>query len=239
MLRESKNVTKGDNTTRPWAIGSNKEREYWEKKYAEAISFMEERSSNQTILIEVASQHPLIEGKYPNEEFSKRLLLAANLFSQETETGSKVEIYVPGSVHIFDGHKDKISLSEAGNEFLIQLGISPNLIRGDDLNQKYKGDDGVYNSADECFVAANYFKDMNFGKLYSVVSPVQIFRKTLHYMEFGVLPMNFTAPTRLMYHNYISEIFEAIPYVLFVDHDLQGINSIRAKELRKIRKPNY
>ena len=110
------------------------------------------------------------------------------------KNGIKVEIYVPGSTHVFKGHADKISLSKAGINFLSQLGIPLEALHGDDLNIKYKGMDGVYNSADECFVAASYFKDNNFGRLYSVLSPVQLFRKTFHYMEYGVLPQNYNAP---------------------------------------------
>src|SRR5262249_39800186 len=143
---------------------------------------------------------------------------------------NKVEIYVPGSIHMFEGRPDKVSLSKAGSEFLGQQGLPLHLIRGDDLNERYKGEDGVYNSADECFVAASYFKDGRFGHLYSVLSPAQVFRKTLHYLEFGVLPLNYTAPSLETFHNYIGEIFEAIPYVLFVDHSLQESDSIRSKE---------
>jgi hypothetical protein len=227
-----------DHTTgREWAIGTKQDREYWEKKYAQAILFMESRRSTPSTLIEVAAQHPLIDGMFPNEEFARRLLLAVELFERETKTAARIEIYVPGSIHMFDGKADKVSLSSAGRQFLLERGIPGRSIKGDELNIQYKGGDGVYNSADECFVSANYFKDYGFGKLYSVLSPVQVFRKTLHYLEFGVLPLNFTAPNSVMFHNYIGEIFEAVPYVLFVDHSLQESDSIRAKEIRKIRKP--
>jgi hypothetical protein len=236
MSPESENL-KQDVDARWWAIGSEKDREYWEDKHIQAVSFMESRASLPAILIEVAAQHPLTDGYLPNEEFEKRLLLAKELYEQETRAGNRVEVYVPGSIHMYEGTADKISLSEAGREFLIEKGVPSESIRGDDLNKRYKGEEGVYNSADECFVSASYFKDADFGQLYSVHSPVQVFRKTLHYLEFGVLPLNFTAPAHRTFHNYIGEIFEAIPYVLFVDHSLQGRDSIRARELRESRKP--
>lgn len=236
MLRESKKLDKEVSIPR-WMIGSRQDREYWEEKYSQAISFMESRFHIPAILIEVAAQHPLIDGLYPNEEFKKRLSLAKEIYEQETKAGNRIEIYVPGSIHMFEGKSDKVSLSEAGEQFLIDQGIPSTSIHGEDLNKKYKRNEGVYNSADECFVTASYFKDENFGQLYSIHSPVQVFRKTLHYLEFGVLPMNFTAPSPKMFHNYIGEIFEAVPYVLFEDHNLQGRNSIRSKELRKQRKP--
>jgi hypothetical protein len=222
---------------RSWAIGTKEDREYWEEKYARAIRFMESRRAVPSTLIEVAAQHPLTDGLYPNEEFAQRLLLAVALHGREKARVPRVEIYVPGSLHMHDGKPDRVSLSSAGRDFLVEHGVPESSIKGDDLNLKYKGEDGVYNSADECFVSARYFKDEGFGTLYSILSPVQVFRKTLHYLEFGVLPLNVTAPTSQMFHNYIGEIFEAVPYVLFVDHDLQKPDSTRAREMRKNRKP--
>ena len=220
-----------------WAIETAQKRKYWEQKFETAKSFMELRLSIPAVFIEVAAQHPLIDGEKPNEEFTKRLLLAKKLYEQESNSGRHVEIYVPGSRHVYEGVADKISLSEAGGRFLEQQGISRQVIHGEDLNIKYKGDKGVYNSADECFVASSYFKDGDFGHLFSVLSPVQVFRKTIHYIEFGVLPLNYTAPTLNTFHNYIGEIFEAVPYALFVDPDMQSENSVGANELRRSRMP--
>ncbi|MEX0269630.1 hypothetical protein AB3R30_10835 [Leptolyngbyaceae cyanobacterium UHCC 1019] len=220
-----------------WAIGTVQERQYWEEKFEIAKSFMKLRSSIPTVLIEIAAQHPLVNGEKPNEEFAHRLLLAKALYEKECISGKYVEIYVPGSRHVHEGIPDKISLSEAGCIFLEQQGISREFIHGNNLNIKYKGDRGVYNSADECFVASSYFKDANFGCLFSVLSPVQVFRKTIHYVEFGVIPLNYTAPTLNTFHDYIDEIFEAVPYALFVDPDMQSENSERASELRRLRIP--
>jgi hypothetical protein len=224
-------------TKKSWAIGTMQDHKYWAQKYEVAKSFMESRLSITAVLIEVAAQHPLIDGEKPNEEFTKRLLLAKHLYEQESNLGKYVEIYVPGSRHVYEGVADKISLSEAGTRFLQQQGIDSEILHGEDLNIKYKGGKGVYNSADESFVVSSYFKDANFGHLFSVISPVQVFRKTIHCIEFGVIPLNYTAPTIYTFHNYIDEIFEAIPYALFVDPDMQSVNSMRANELRNLRMP--
>lgn len=45
------------------------------------------------VLIEVAAQHSLREGKFPGEEYTKRLDIAYELMSED------VYIYLPGSLH--------------------------------------------------------------------------------------------------------------------------------------------
>ena len=42
---------------------------------------------------------------------------------------------------------DPQSLSQAGGEFLAKLGVPPSAVHGDDLNERYKGDAGVYGMA--------------------------------------------------------------------------------------------
>lgn len=212
----------------------------WSNKYNKAKKFMETRSGGKKILIEVAAQHPLVDGIRPNEEFEKRLNLAIELYQKEIKKGNYVEFYVPGSLHQFNGVADKIELCEAGYNYLIEKGIDAKLINWHNLNKKYKGDDGVYNSADECYVASKYFVDNNFNYLYSVVSPAQMYRKTLFYIEFGVLPLNFSAPTTNTFHNYVDEIFLQLPNVLFEDHSWQEFyEGGQALETRKNRNPNY
>jgi hypothetical protein len=207
----------------------------WRAKYQSAQALMEERSCKPSTLIEIAAQHPLRDGLYPNDEFRSRLDRGCELFDTY-KTGGTVEIYVPGSRHVFEGHADKVSLSDAGRSYLITQGIPESVIHGEDLNIKYKGAAGVYGSADECFVAACYYKDSGFGVLASVCSPAQMLRKTLHYIEFGVIPLNFTVPTMGGFHDYLDELFEQIPKVLTVDPRLQG-DSIEAEKLRDERKP--
>jgi hypothetical protein len=208
----------------------------WRSKQAAARRLMRERSRNMSVLIEVAAQHPLRDGLFPNEEFRARLDRGRELFEAYHAAGRPVEIYVPGSRHTHEGTPDQVSLSAAGRTYLEQQGIPAISIRGEDLNQRYKGADGVYGSADECFVAAAYFRDGDFGVLGSVVSPAQMMRKTLHYIEFGVFPLNFTVPTLVSYHDYLDELFVKVPRVLAVDSTLQG-DSEEARRLRNERRP--
>ena len=211
-------------------------KDLWRSKYALARSFMAKRAVNTRTLIEIAAQHPLLDGVRPNREFSARLDRGQELFYQCEAFGNYVEIYVPGSRHTFEGKPDRISLSEAGQASMIRKGILSSAIHGDDLNARYKGSEGVYGSADECFVAASHYKDGDFGTLISVCSPAQMLRKTLHYIEFGVIPLNYTVPVADGFHNYLEELFEKIPRVLSVDPRLQG-DSADARTLREERKP--
>lgn len=231
-------MMKNKTTNKPWTIGNASDREYWDEKYENAMAFTKTRDNLNSILIEVAAQHPLINGYEPNVEFKERLNRGFELFKQYNQMGYNVNIYVPGSKHVLNGVADSISLSQSGTAFLNKLGISTKYLHGDDLNIKYKGNQGVYSSADECFVASSYYKEGNFGKLISVASPVQVMRKFLFYIEFGVFPFIYSVPVEDMYHNLIGEIFEAIPYVLFIDHNLQSKSSIHANELRRQRNPD-
>ncbi|WP_217240013.1 hypothetical protein [Streptomyces sp. AC555_RSS877] len=209
----------------------------WEEKLAQARSYMKTRHGRPRTLIEVAAQHPLAHGTHPNEEFTARLERAIELYTQLREHGEHVELYVPGSRHMFRGVADKISLSQAGGDYLIARGIAAPYVRGEDLNRRYKGEDGVYNSADECFVTASYFKDNDFGTLISVVAPGQLHRKMLHYIHFGVLALPHTAPTLDSFHNYVHEALVELPSVLFTDPDLQAPDSAKANRMRTERRP--
>ena len=212
-------------------------RAQWEERYAAAKRFMQERVGNSSVLIEVAAQHPLQEGRRPNEEFARRLLLGRELYAEAEAQGRDAVIYVPGSRHMHDGVADEVALSQAGVTFLRELGMPENALRGEDLNRRYKGSQGVYNSADECYVAASYFRNGNFGQLHSVLSPVQLYRKALHYIWFGVVPLFHTAPTVATFHNYIREAYDLIPYVRDLDPDLQGANSHYGNLWRRERTP--
>src|SRR4051812_14774190 len=89
-------------------------------------------------LIEVASQHPLAHGREPDDEFQARLRLGVALFRQRVAAGDQVEIYVPGSRHREGSAVDEISLSRAGTEYLVGLGVPDASIRGEDLNERYR-----------------------------------------------------------------------------------------------------
>lgn len=212
-------------------------RKQWEEKYENAKQFMALRKDKKSILIEIAAQHPLVDGFYPNEEFAERLLLGKRLYEKRKKEGYDVAIYVPGSRHMHEGIADKIALGEAGKRFLLKNKVPANIVHGEDLGSKYKGEKGVYNSADECFVAASYFKDGDFGQLYSILSPLQIYRKALHYIWFGVLPLFYTAPTAQTFHNYIKEVYELIPYIRDQDPSVQDEDSYYGNLWRHERKP--
>lgn len=205
----------------------------WQDKLQTAIANMNAAASNESVLIEVAAQHPLIDGTTPNSEFAARLDSAIELLNK---IGSNAHICVPGSRHSYNGIDDKISLSEAGKRYLIDRGVDKSLIYSDEMNERYKGKDGVYNSSDECYVACCIFRDFGFGKLHSVCSPVQLMRKALSYIEFGYLPEMHSVPVDNMFHSYVDEAFLYIPRLLNDEGGLQG-DSKEGERLRKLRTP--
>lgn len=208
----------------------------WKNLYAMALDNMRRRSAQQGHLIEVAAQHPLLHGEDPNEEFESRLQFAIGLYRRYIAENATVKIYVPGSLHMDKGVVDKISLSEAGKRYLLRHGVREADIYADDMNTRYKGEKGVYNSTDECFVASRIFEDLGFGKLHCVCSSAQMMRKALSYIYFGYVPYMHTVSCDVMYHDYIDEIFKYIPTLLEDKEALQG-NSSEAERLRDLRKP--
>ena len=117
-------------------------------------------------------------------------------------------------------------------------------MHGEDLNHRY--DDrrywrGVYNSADECWIASQYFlePENGFSELCCVCSPNQAMRKSLLYLAQGILPMVYTVPVPSMFHRIVGEIYDAVPYVLFDDPDWQGPDSAEALRTRRERMPGF
>lgn len=208
----------------------------WKDKLNTATNNMNVATSNKSVLIEVAAQHPLIDGIMPNSEFAARLDVSIELYNKLNSRELDVHFYIPGSIHTYEGKSDKLSLSLAGKKYLIDRGINKNLIYGDEMNEHYKGQDGVYNSSDECYVASCIFRDLKFGKIYSVCSPAQLMRKALSYIEFGCLPEMYSVPVDNMFHNYVDEVFLYIPRLLEDRSGLQG-NSKEGNRLRDLRKP--
>ena len=132
----------------------------------------------------------------------------------------------------------EISLSNAGVKYLLDKGIPADCLLGEEENKRYKGAHGVYNSADECFVASEIFKNGAFEKLVCVCSPNQIARKTMLYIEFGCVPLCYGVTTDKMYHqNIVEEIFNSLNRVLYVDHSWQDENSEWFKYFRDTRRP--
>lgn len=220
-------------------VPSSDVRVFWREKTALAKSNMAKVvACRDAILIEVASQHPLRPDGRPNLEFQARLDRAVELYNDLTSKGNKVRVYVPGSPHVGPGNAEETSLSEAGCHYLREHGLPGDVLFGDEANVKYKGDDGVYNSADECFVAANLFKDGWFGRLLCVCAPNQLLRKTLFYLAFGVVPECHAVTIEDGYHaDTMREIFDSLNTVLYVDHDWQDPNGECFKNSRKERRP--
>lgn len=208
----------------------------WQQKLHAALEYTSSISDRPGILIEVAAQHPLVDGKYPNKEFAERLDSGLELYRQYRRDEPEVKIYVPGSVHMDNGVPDNLSLSSAGCTYLLEHGVSPEDLIGDDANAEFKGEQGVYNSSDECYVASCLLKKLGFGELHCVCSPAQLLRKALSYIEFGLVPKMHSVSCDEMFHSYVDEAFLFIPRLLADGSGLQG-ESMEADRLRAIRKP--
>lgn len=169
----------------------------WKEKEIEA-KFKTQGRKNlyKKILIEVAAQHPLKEGKFPGEEYAKRLDIACELIDEGTY------IYLPGSLHI----PDEIPLSEAGKEYLLQKGIPEDKI--------ITTNDEVYNSTDECKVASRILIENEFAELICICSPAQLMRKALSYISFEVYPSFRVASYDELFHSYVEEATRNIPILL-------------------------
>lgn len=210
----------------------------WEGRYEAAKTTTEKAAKNNNkCLIEVAAQHPLTPAGDPNIEFSKRLDMGIELYHRLRQQGLACNIYVPGSRHQENGIIDQQSLSAAGMQYLLKQGIPEKDILGEKENHLYKGDSGVYNSTDECYVAAKIWQDGHFGKLYCICSPAQSMRKAACYIELGVVPLIYTCPVEQPYHSYVGEMLENLPRVLFEDPDRSALDAEWGKESRRLRKP--
>lgn len=212
---------------------------YWKDRFQSAI-----HNETKNVLIEVAAMHPLDNGK-PGTEFQDRLIQAIELYNIEKGKGNNPIIYIPGSLHYVMNSKnntpqiDSQPLSEAGKEFLIKQGIPESAIRANIINLDIKGEDGVYNSGDECYVATQIARNENCGRIISVVSPVQIYRKALFYQEFGYNPEIYATGSEKTAHNYIGETFWSLYITYMNDQDWQtGFISYLTRKERDIDYPN-
>lgn len=229
---------RGDGAVRPFFLEKTTARLYWEERYREASETMEKRRGlSETALIEVAAQHPLRGDGTPGIEFAARLDAAAELREKLLRRGWEADIYIPGSRHRDGVREDICTLSEAGRRYLLKKGLPEGCLFGDESNRAFKGDDGVYNSADECFVASRLFLGGDYAALYCVCSPNQVARKTLFYLEFGVLPLCCSVPAERMYHSMIHELLDSVDGVLYGDHSWQDPASEAFRETRAQRIP--
>lgn len=182
----------------------------------------------------------MINGK-PNLEFQEHLIQGIELYNIEKSKGNNPIMYIPGSLHYVinqDTQKPQVDeqpLSEAGKQFLIEHGIPESAIRANTINLDIKGKDGVYNSGDECYVATQIAKNENCGRIISVVSPVQLYRKALFYQEFGYNPEIYATGSEKTAHNYIGEMFWSLYITYMNDQDWQvGFLSYLTRKERDI-----
>lgn len=219
----------------------NELQKYWEQKYETAIDNTrklrkeeEEKGPNGkfSVLIEVAAQHPLTENDAPGQEYCNRLNEAARLFNYYHTRGYKARLYLPGSLH----RGDKLSLSEAGEKYILDNIIAEDIkvhhIYGNKFNKMYKSE-GVYCTEDECEVATKIFLKEKFTDIISICSPAQLLRKSLMYINFGIIPQMRSVPIQdpsELWHDYVAEACHLIPDFLHGDRTNQ-------EELIAERKP--
>ena len=236
-------------------------KEYWYEKQEQARKTMRLHECNSAVLIECASK-VLVNGLYPDLEFSARLDRSIELYHKLSSNDTKVHIYVPGSLHrelvsdYSDSSKiitspiyvaDKCTLSTAGRQYLIERGVLNSDILGDQENVLYKGDEGVLNSADECFVASKLFhngsiingKHYDYRELHCVCSPIQVTRKWFYYLEFGIVPLIHSVPfagSDVM--DIVTEQLRGTENVIYNDHNAQSHDSEIWINSQKERKGN-
>ncbi len=211
-------------------------KQMWSDYYEAAVTNMKTHEGcGDKVLIEIAAQHPLIDGEKPGPAFELRLDEGIRLYRQLKEKGCSCKIYIPGSLH----NGDHISLSHAGIEYIKNTNkVDPEDILEETADHSIKGDDGVYNSADECYVASQLFLHGDYRDLWCVCSANQMMRKKLFYIRFGVIPMVRTVPDDA-FHSDIDEIFDSIPSLLYEDNNWQDPFSDHALRTRKERMPDF
>ncbi len=211
-------------------------KEYWYEKQILARQTMEGRRGCNGILIECASK-VLEDGLHPDFEFRARLNRTIELYHKLRQENKIVHVYVPGSLHKENGISDQCTLSTAGRRYLVEQGIPDEIILGDRENELYKGKEGVLNSADECFVASRIFVDGQYRELHCVCSPIQVSRKWLYYLEFGLVPLIHSVPvvdSDVM--DIVTEQLRGTDNVIYNDHSAQSHDSEVWINSRKERK---
>jgi len=214
---------------------------YWLEKQEKARETMAQHREGTAVLIECASK-VLVDGLHPDWEFCARLDRTIELYHRLTVLGAgtctepveRVHIYVPGSLHKEGGVTDQCTLSAAGKRYLMERGIPEADILGDRENERYKGDEGVLNSADECFVASRIFHagtcidgtHLNYRELHCVCSPIQVTRKWFYYLEFGLVPLIHSVPVAdsdVM--DVVTEHLRGTENTIYNDHNAQAHDS--------------
>lgn len=209
---------------------------YWLDKQEQARKTMSVRNDCSAVLIECASK-VLKDGLHPDDEFCARLDRTVELYHLLSHENEVVHIYVPGSLHKEAGVTDRCTLSTAGKRYLVAQGIPEDVILGDAENERYKGDEGVLNSADECFVASRIFHEGQYRELHCVCSPIQVTRKWFYYLEFGLVPLIHSVPfAKSDVMDIVTEQLRGTENVIYNDHNAQSHDSEVWINSRKERK---
>lgn len=198
---------------------------YWLDKQKQALKKMSAREDCSAVLIECASK-VLKDGLHPDDEFCARLDRTNELYHRFSSENVAVHIYVPGSLHKEGDITDLCTLSTAGKRYLVEHEIPEEVILGDAENERYKGDEGVLNSADECFVASRIFHDGDYRELHCICSPVQVTRKWFYYLEFGLVPLIHSVPfAKSDVMDIVTEQLRGTENVIYNDHNAQSHDS--------------
>ena len=64
-------------------------------------------------------------------------------------------------------------------------------------------------------------------------------KKQLFYLQFGVIPLFHTVPFESPAHDFIYELFNAVPDIIYNDHTWQAEDSFHANRTRKGRQPGF
>jgi len=231
-------------------------RRWWVEREAEARAVMVQRAESPLAadtLVAVASQHPLLKGVYPGDEYRLRLDTTVRLWREAAERGERVQVAVFGSRHKDDRPEamkaeaqgqprpvDKVSLNDVAKAYLLVKGVPAEDIR-DEWNQLYKGDEGIYNGGDEVLVASAGFHDNpNFKNFKFILSPGQWARTRLYCYANRVDP-EFVPPDDIetvdsQFHGGLRML---IPKIIteFRDPTWQGEGSFLGKTARQNRRP--
>jgi len=144
---------------------------------------MEDDPERNGSLILVCAKHPLIDGFRPGRAFSARLDEAILRYKMMKEEGQNALIRVPGSVHF----GDKISLAEAGRNYLLEHGIPDDDISADGVEE---------NGTDEITCAFSFFHQGGYKQFHICCGENQVFRNKMACMELhGILPYFHTCTT--------------------------------------------
>jgi hypothetical protein len=212
----------------------------WSVKQQQAAALNNCRVGAPRVLVEVSTQHPLLDGREPGAEFALRLQRAIELVRQLEGQGYAVDVLVAASRHREGDVADVVSLGQAGETWLLAHGLPrAQVLDGEALIKRFKGPDhrwpGVYHSADEAYIAATLFQaESHYAALHCVAGQAQLHRKLLHYLWLGCEPIMHAVWVPGAFHDPVLEV-QKLVFVRDEDPDWQGEDSVPARRARASR----